>query len=84
MQILDHLAPGQDAMSAGEHFVCVCGLYETTVRSIKKNETGVRKCLEMLLRKMKLLVCVLTTSTSYTRNSGKVKLEKCSGNMDKR
>lgn len=65
IKILDQLATGQGATAVGKHF----GIHEATIRTIKKNETAIRKS-----------VCSGTTisakSSSYIRDVVKEKMEK--------
>lgn len=65
IKILDQLATGQGATAVGNHF----GIHEATIRTIKKNETAIRKS-----------VCsgtkISAKSSSYIRDVVKEKMEK--------
>ncbi|XP_053969040.1 tigger transposable element-derived protein 1-like [Anastrepha ludens] len=65
IKILDQLTTGQGATAVGKHF----GIHEATIRTIKKNETAIRKS-----------VCsgtkISAKSSSYIRYVVKEKMEK--------
>ncbi|XP_054745872.1 tigger transposable element-derived protein 1-like [Anastrepha obliqua] len=65
IKILDQLTTGQGATAVGKHF----GIHEATIRTIKKNETAIRKS-----------VCsgtkISAKSSSYIRDVVKEKMEK--------